>query len=93
MKKVGSWLYNEFVLGWKKFDYFFLFGLLGVQLIMTPYMVDNGMSIGWNVFVLSASFIGTLATIICAKGKMSYYIWGFIQTAMFLILNLTSLCG
>lgn len=83
-----KWFKNEFVVNWKPFDYIFLFGLLGVQLLMTPFMIDSGMSIGWNIFVLSASFIGTLATIICAKGKMSYYVWGFIQTIMFLILNL-----
>jgi nicotinamide mononucleotide transporter len=83
-----KYLKNEFVENWKVYDYIFLFGLLGIQLIMTPFMVDSGMSVGWNVFVLTASFFGTLATIICAKGKMSYYIWGFIQTIMFLILNL-----
>ena len=83
-----KWFKNEFVVNWKPFDYIFLFGLLGVQLLMTPFMVDSGLSVGWNIFVLSASFIGTLATIICAKGKMSYYVWGFIQTIMFLILNL-----
>ena len=85
MKK---FLKNEFVLGWSKFDYIFLFGLLGVQLLMTPFMVDSGMSVGWNIFILTASFIGTVATIICAKGKMSYYVFGFVQTIMFLILNL-----
>lgn len=83
-----KWFKNEFVVNWKPFDYIFLFGLLGVQLLMTPFMIDGGLSVGWNIFVLTASFIGTLATIICAKGKMSYYIWGFIQTIMFLILNL-----
>lgn len=83
-----KWFKNEFVVNWKPFDYIFLFGLLGVQLLMTPFMIDSGLSVGWNIFVLSASFIGTLATIICAKGKMSYYVWGFIQTVMFLILNL-----
>jgi nicotinamide mononucleotide transporter len=83
-----NWLKNEFVVNWKMFDYIFLFGLLGVQLLMTPFMIDSGMTVGWNIFVLTASFLGTLATIICAKGKMSYYIWGFIQTIMFLILNL-----
>lgn len=83
-----SWFKREFITNWKPFDYIFLFGLLGVQLIMTPFMVDSSISIGWNIFVLAASFIGTLATIICAKGKMSYYIWGFIQTIMFLIYNL-----
>ncbi len=85
MKK---WLKEEFITNWKPFDYAFLFGLLAVQLIMTPFMIDSGMSVGWNIFVLTASFIGTLATIICAKGKMSYYVWGFIQTIMFLILNI-----
>ena len=83
-----KWFKNEFVVNWKPFDYIFLFGLLGVQLLMTPFMVDSTLSVGWNIFVLTASFIGTLATIICAKGKMSYYVWGFIQTIMFLILNL-----
>ena len=83
-----NWLKREFVENWKPFDYIFLFGLLGVQLIMTPFMIDSGLSVGWNIFVLTASFLGTLATIICAKGKMSYYIWGFIQTIMFLILNI-----
>ena len=85
MKK---WLKEEFITNWKPFDYAFLFGLLAVQLIMTPFMIDSGMSVGWNIFVLTASFIGTLATIICAKGKMSYYVWGFVQTIMFLILNI-----
>ena len=83
-----KWFKNEFVVNWKPFDYIFLFGLLGVQLLMTPFMIDSGLSVGWNIFVLTASFVGTLATIICAKGKMSYYVWGFIQTIMFLILNL-----
>ena len=88
MKNIGTWLKNEFVVNWKVFDYIFLFGLLGVQLLMTPFMIDMGLSVGENVFVLVASFVGTLATIVCAKGKMSYYIWGFIQTIMFLLLNL-----
>lgn len=86
--KFKNWFEREYKLGWTIFDYCFLFGLLGVQLIMTPFMVDKGLSLGWNIFTLVASFIGTLATIICAKGKMSYYIWGFIQTVMFLIFNL-----
>lgn len=86
--KRSGWFYNEYVKDWKPFDYIFLFGLLGVQLIMLPFMISPELSLGWNIFTLFATFIGTLATIICAKGKMSYYIWGFIQTGMFLIFNL-----
>ncbi len=86
--KLKNWFYNEYVKDWKLFDYLFLFGLLAVQLALTPIMIDSGLSVGWNVFVIVASFIGTLATIICAKGKMSYYIWGFIQTGMFLVFNI-----
>ena len=82
------WFKNEYVKDWKPFDYIFLFGLLAVQLVMIPFMVDYGLSLEWNIFTLFATFIGTLATIICAKGKMSYYIWGFIQTIMFLIFNI-----
>lgn len=87
MEKIKKWFHNEYIKDWKVFDYCFLFGLLLVQLIMTPFMIDSGLSVGWNIFTLVASFIGTLATIICAKGKMSYYVWGFIQTVMFLIFN------
>ena len=88
MKKTKRWFYDEFVRGWKPFDYIFLFGLLFIQLVMTPFMIDSGLSIGWNIFTLFASFVGTLSTIICAKGKMNYYIWGFLQTIMFLIFNI-----
>lgn len=88
MERFKNWFHNEYVKDWKVFDYIFLFGLLAVQLLMTPFMIDSGISVGWNIFSLIASFVGTLATIICAKGKTSYYIWGFIQTIMFLILNL-----
>lgn len=86
--KIKNWFYSEYIKDWKLFDYLFLFGLLAVQLALTPIMIDSGLSVGWNIFVIVASFIGTLATIICAKGKMSYYIWGFIQTGMFLIFNI-----
>ena len=87
MNKIKNWFVKEYIKGWNTFDYAFLFGLLGVQLIISLITFNAGMDFGWNLFILVASFIGTLATIICAKGKMSYYIWGFIQTIMFLILN------
>lgn len=87
MNKVKKWLKEEFIQGWKLFDYIFLFGLLAVQLVVSLVTFDSGMGFGWNLFILIASFIGTLATIICAKGKISYYVFGFVQTVMFLILN------
>lgn len=88
MNKIKNWFVKEYVQGWKLFDYVFLFGLLAVQLVVSLITFDAGMGFGWNLFILIASFIGTLATIICSKGKMSYYVWGFIQTIMFLILNI-----
>lgn len=88
MIRIKNWFIKEYVQGWKLFDYIFLFGLLAVQLIVSLITFDAGMGFSWNLFILIASFIGTLATIICSKGKMSYYIWGFIQTVMFLILNI-----
>ena len=88
MSKIKDWFKREYVQGWKPFDYAFLFGLLAVQLVVSILTFDSGMGLGWSIFILIASFTGTLATIVCSKGKMSYYIWGFIQTIMFLILNL-----
>ena len=87
MKRIKDWFNKEYVKGWNWFDYTFLFGLLTIQTVICFIMFDTGMGLFWNVFSLIASFVGTLATIICAKGKMSYYLWGFIQTIMFLILN------
>ncbi len=87
MNKIVNWFKKEYVKGWNWFDYTFLFGLLIVQTVICFILFDTGMGLFWNVFSLIASFIGTLATIICAKGKISYYLWGFIQTIMFLILN------
>lgn len=83
-----SWFYNEYRVGWTWFDYTFLFVLLAVQTVVCFILFDTGLGMFWNIFSLIASFIGTLATIICAKGKMSYYVWGFIQTIMFLVLNI-----
>ena len=90
MSKIKNWFIKEYIKGWKPFDYIFLFGLMAVQTIICFVLFDTGMGMFWNVFSLVASFIGTLATIICAKGKMSYYLWGFIQTGMFLAINLYS---
>ena len=87
MTKIKNWFVKEYIKGWKPFDYMFLFGLMIVQTVICFILFDTGMGLFWNVFSLIASFIGTLATIICAKGKMSYYLWGFIQTIMFLIIN------
>lgn len=87
MNKFKNWFKREYVLGWNWFDYTFLFGLLAVQTVICFILFDTGLGLFWNIFSLIASFVGTLATIICAKGKMSYYIWGFIQTGMFLVLN------
>lgn len=88
MSRLKNWFVKEYVKGWNWFDYTFLFGLLAVQLAVSLITFDVGMGFSWNLFILVASFIGTLATIICSKGKMSYYLWGFIQTIMFLILNI-----
>lgn len=87
MNKLVNWFKKEYIKGWTWFDYIFLFGLLATQTVVCFFLVDSNLSLGWNIFSMVASFIGTLATIICAKGKMSYYLWGFIQTIMFLILN------
>ena len=88
MNKLAKWFKKEYITGWNWFDYTFLFGLLTVQIVVSIILYDTTTSLGWNIFSIVSSFIGTLATIICAKGKMSYYIWGFIQTVAFLILNL-----
>lgn len=76
-KMIKKVLKEEFVNGKTKFDWFFLgLGLvMQVIAIIFSYATGNPDSL---VSIVS-SIAGVLSVILCAQGKISFYIFGFIQ--------------
>lgn len=80
MEKIKKILKEEYVNGYSLFDYAFILILVLMQVITYIIYPDSPISI-------VAGILGTIATILCAKGKISYYIYGFIQTFLFIIID------
>ena len=78
--KIKEFLKEEYVNGYKLFDYIFMFVLILMQVITFIIYPDSPISI-------VAGILGTIATVLCAKGKITYYVYGFIQTFLFIIID------
>ena len=79
MKKISAWLKNELWIGYTVFEKLFLVSMLALQIIVfivspdTPVAIISGIS-------------GVISVVLCAKGKISFYYVGFIQTFSYLYL-------
>lgn len=80
MNKIKEVINSELVNGYSTFDRVFMMVMLLVQIVL--------------FFINPDSFLGTIAGIsgiisvmLCAKGKISFYFIGFIQTISYLILS------
>ena len=79
MEKVKNWAKNEFWVGYTLFEKLFMFSMVAMQIIVfcitpdTPLGIISGIS-------------GVISTVLCAKGKLSFYFIGFIQTTTYLVL-------
>jgi nicotinamide mononucleotide transporter len=79
MGKVNNWIKGEFGSGYSMFDKCFMIGMLLLQIIVfivcpdTPLGIISGIS-------------GVISVVLCAKGKISFYFIGFVQTISYLIL-------
>lgn len=80
MEKIKKWLLEEYVYGYKLFDYLFISALIIMQVITFIIYPDSPISI-------IAGILGTLGSVLCAKGKISYLAYGFIQTFLFIIID------
>lgn len=80
MKKLKELFLEEYVYGYKPFDYIFMAILIIMQVIAFIIYPDSPISI-------VAGILGTIATVLCAKGKISYLAYGFIQTFLFIIID------
>ena len=72
-------LTKEFLRGYSLFDKCFMASMLLLQIIV--YMIVPDSLIG-----IVCGISGVISTVLCAKGKISFYFIGFIQTITYLIL-------
>lgn len=80
MKKIKDILIKEFVNGYSLFDRVFMLAMLALQIVVFIICPDSLISI-------IAGISGVIATVLCAKGKISFYFIGFIQTGTYLVLS------
>ena len=72
-------LTKEFLRGYSLFDKCFMASMLLLQIVV--YMIIPDSLIG-----IVCGISGVISTVLCAKGKISFYFIGFIQTITYLIL-------
>lgn len=78
-KKMTNILKQEFINGYTTFDKLFMLSMLALQIIVFIIVPDTLLSIICGIS-------GVISTVLCAKGKISFYFIGFIQTITYLIL-------
>lgn len=77
--KMKTVLRQEFVNGYSTFDKLFMISMLALQIIVFVIVPDTALSIICGIS-------GVISTVLCAKGKISFYFIGFIQTITYLVL-------
>lgn len=70
-------LREEFINGKTKFDWFFLSLGLVMQIIAIIYGYATGTPD--NLVSIISSISGVLSVVLCAQGKISFYVFGFVQ--------------
>lgn len=73
-----TWIKKEFG-NLSRFDLGFLFGMLLLQVIVYCVAPDS-------VLGIIAGISGVISVVLCAKGKISFYFIGFVQTISYLYL-------
>lgn len=81
MKKIKQYLKAEFINGATLFDYIFLAIGLILQGIAIFYTVKNpdGMTNSQIVWTSISGIAGIFSVVMCARGKISQYVFGFVQ--------------
>lgn len=71
---------NEFWLGYTVFEKLYMVAMLLVQIVVFMITPDS-------ILNIIAGISGVISVVLCAKGKISFYYIGFIQTGTYLILS------
>ena len=81
MERIKDILTKEFMRGYSTFDKLFMVAMLLVQIIVFCIVPDSPLGI-------VAGISGVISVVLCAKGKISFYFIGFVQTISYLFLAL-----
>ena len=79
MENIKERLSSEFLKGYSLFDRLFLIGMLLLQIIVFILHPDS-------LIGIISGISGVVSVVLCAKGKISFYYIGFIQTISYLFL-------
>ena len=79
MVDIKRWVKNEFWTGYNLFEKLFMLSMLLVQIIVFCIVPDTPLGI-------ISGIAGVISVVLCAKGKVSFYFIGFVQTITYLIL-------
>lgn len=80
MEKIKDIITKEFMKGYSLFDRLFMITMLLVQIIVFCIVPDS-------VLGIVAGISGVISVVLCAKGKISFYFIGFVQTITYLFLS------
>lgn len=83
MEKIKNWLKNEFWVGYNLFEKLFLVSMLLLQIVVYFIVPDT-------VIGIISGIAGVISVVLCAKGKISFYFIGFVQTISYLYLAWTN---
>ena len=83
MTKISRWIKNELWVGYTIFEKIFLISMLTLQIIVFILSPDT-------VIGIISGISGVISVVLCAKGKISFYYIGFVQTISYLYLAWTN---
>lgn len=79
MEKIKVLLKEELINGYTLFDKCFMLGMLLLQIIVFIMNPDS-------ILGIISGISGVISVVLCAKGKISFYFIGFVQTISYLVL-------
>lgn len=79
MERIKKALTQEFMHGYSLFDKLFMVSMLLVQIVVFCVSPDS-------VLGVIAGISGVISVVLCAKGKISFYFIGFVQTITYTFL-------
>lgn len=80
MEKVVKWTKNEFINGYNIFEIGFMISMVLLQIVVFILYPDSWIS-------LITGVTGAISVVLCAKGKFSFYWFGYVQLFGYLYLS------
>lgn len=79
MTAIKNWFLRNFWTGYSTFEKIFLWSMVALQIVVFCIVPDTPLNI-------IAGVAGVISCVLCAKGKVTFYFIGFVQTITYLVL-------